>query len=326
MPSSSKVHIQGTHRHSVAKSPCGQYACRGNRVFCSTLQHVTAVAAAPVPAGTLALAPSAIASEALTVLPSALDTPWRQEHPAVWSFAGGPSLAAAAVSIAQFPLDTSRQLDPLAGSSLLDDFRGAQQRLDDSSDAIEDLRRRRARNDKSLRRLAKESKQRGSSSEDAVEQGVRALAQKAMRRREHAARLRAQAQAMQEQGGAAGVSWEMFEAMVQICEDFGALTATGAAHGPVRGHHAGEGWYSLEHIGRMARDMRFDNELWLALVLNQKEVIVRPPALRSLLAPCYLLKDRGFCKLAHAHPPAWHNVTQILLGMHDCPSPMHTRL
>lgn len=58
------------------------------------------------------------------------------------------------------------------------------------------------------------------------------------------------------------------EQTVDVLQEFGALR-------PAEGEDAEPGRYDILPLGRVARDVRFDNELWVALLLAQPSVRVR---------------------------------------------------
>lgn len=89
---------------------------------------------------------------------------------------------------------------------------------------------------------------------------------------EHSLQLRASAKQLREkvrgqQAEQGGVEWTDVLATVNVLETFGAL----------RGEKKDgeQGWYALQPLGLIARDIRFENELWLAMILESDTLEVR---------------------------------------------------
>ena len=71
----------------------------------------------------------------------------------------------------------------------------------------------------------------------------------------------------------AGAKWNDVEAMVTALEEFQAITPVQkSTGGKVK---EGSRKYNLQSIGRVGRDLHYDNELWLSIVLDHTAVIVR---------------------------------------------------
>lgn len=96
-------------------------------------------------------------------------------------------------------------------------------------------------------------------------------AEQSLQLRARAKLLRQKVRGQQADGG--GVEWSDVLATVAVLEEFGALAAA-----PRDGE---KGWFELQDLGLIARDIRFENELWLAMILESDALEVRPLHFRT---------------------------------------------
>lgn len=91
----------------------------------------------------------------------------------------------------------------------------------------------------------------------------------AMQLKSRAKQLRKKARNMQ-----SSVEWNDVMSTVEVLRHFGALLESDADNkGAFVGPDAG--WYQLQNLGLIGRDIRFENELWLAMILENPALEVR---------------------------------------------------
>jgi hypothetical protein len=251
--------------------------CRDNRLFFAPLGAISAVHSAPATADLLGAEPAAAVATVAQAVRDAVVTPgWKVHAKTNYSVGSGPATAPLALALSRFAdgPGTFRQDEP---QSLLD--------------ATTELARVRSEYGVIASGKSKAQGSKGKPDDDAnkAQQASRRAASRASTKRAAAGRLRRTA--AQRNTGRAGRDWQTVEAMVACLEEFEAIQKLpeGSAAGP-RLEAEDDGKvpsaknvpsvsYELLQHGRVARDIHYDNELWMAIVLGLDSVIVRPPPL-----------------------------------------------
>lgn len=230
--------------------PMRRQRCRDNRLYLVSPSFVAAVhLAAPVDEmlqSKRAKTPAGAAALLKLALQDATIVRWTG-RPFGHTASGSTATASMALRIAQYLPDPSDLLLAATGWTEAveqgkESYRHAKKAYRQADRAVRDANRRR-------RQLG----------------AAEGPAEKSLQLRARAKQLRQKVRGRQAEQG--GVEWSDVLATVAVLEQFAALKAVS--------RDGEKGWYDLIDLGLIARDIRFENELWLAMILENDALEVR---------------------------------------------------